>query len=214
VRILLIAPNSPDINTVPEIRTITSRHHTTVLNGAVTPQTIDQYARQGYAAFHFAGHSSPDHVELSCGTTLEADDIVRFARMAGAKMLFFNSCEAGRLAAYAVAHGMEYVIACTIKLDDDVAWEFPSAFYNSLANGAWRDILAAYRAADSGNGEYTLAVAPAFLGDMSDQINELKAKVKGTVSVSATMMRLMVGTTALSLIIILIMLMVHVFLEV
>jgi hypothetical protein len=197
----LVAPDSPGINAVPEIRAITSKHHTTVLNGTVTPQVIDQYVRNGYNSIHFAGHSTPERVELSGGTYLDAADVVRFAHAAKAKLIVFNSCEAGKMAAYAVAHGIDYAIASTIKLEDSEAWEFPSSFYAALANGAWRNILTAFREADSGNGEYTLVTSPALLGDLADQVDELRARMTGHVPVNAFTLYGMGVTTLLSLVV-------------
>lgn len=199
MRILLIAPDSPDINSVPEIRSISSKHHATVLNGSVSAATIDQFARLGFKAFHFAGHSTPDFVQLSQGERLEADDLVRFAHMAKVELLFFNSCEAGKLAAYAVAHGVSYAIAATIKLDDRAAWTVPSAFYEALANGAWRDILGAWLRADSGNGEYSLAIAPAVHMDCAEQVDELRMKMTDTVILQPRTVLLVVMLSLFSL---------------
>ena len=142
---------------------------------------VAQYASAGYNAIHFAGHSNSEQVQLSGGSRLEADDIARIARDAKADLIFFNSCEAARLAAYAVAHGVSYAIAATIKLEDSDAWEFPNSFYTALANGAWRDILAAYTRADSGNGEYSLSISPAIYQDCEEQVFELKAKLNDTI---------------------------------
>lgn len=205
MRILLIAPNDPTINAIPEIRAISSKHHATILNGNVTLQTIDQYVRQGYNIIHFAGHSNEEYVELSDGVKMEADDLVRFANMAGATLIFFNSCEAAKLAAYAVGHGIQYAIASTIKLVDSTdpnhseAWKFPSAFYSALDNGKWRNIYMAFKAADSGDGEYAFLISPTQHMDWANQLSELRFKLQDAILVHPRTLFLVATLTIITL---------------
>lgn len=163
MRVLVVAPDQ-DLNTIPEVRQIQRLHHMSVLHGLVTPADIYQCAREtAFSIIHFACHSGPDGVVLSNGVILQAEDIAQIARLKRTKTLFFNSCEAGRLAGYAVWHGVRYAIHSKVALPDDDAWKMPLAFYESLTNGHAGAIMEAYRNADSGDGEYGIEVDPEYV---------------------------------------------------
>jgi hypothetical protein len=163
MRVLVVAPDQ-DLNVIPEVRQIQRLHHMSVLHGLVTPADIYQCAREtAFAIIHFACHSGPDGVLLSNGMVLPAEDIAQIARLKRTKTIFFNSCEAGRLAGYAVWHGVRYAIHCKVALDDADAWKMPLAFYESLTNGHAGAIMEAYRNAASGDGEYGIEVDPAYV---------------------------------------------------
>ena len=173
-----------------------------VLNGVVTSQTVTDYAARGYNAVYFGGHSTPNFVELSNGDLLYAEDVARIARDAHADLVIFNSCLAAKLAAYAVAHGVSYAIAATIELEEKNAWKFPSSFFLALANGSWRDILAAFQQADSGSGDYVLSISPAVYRDVAQQVGELKAKLTDTVILKPRTLLFVVLLTLFSLFIV------------
>lgn len=160
MRVLVVAPDQ-DLNIIPEVRQIQRLHHMSVLHGLVTAQDVYQAAREtAFAVIHFACHSTPAGVVLSNGVVLPAEDIAQIARLKRTKTLFFNSCEAGKLAGYAVWHGARYAIHCKVALDDSEAWKMPLAFYESLQNGHAGAIMEAYRNAASGSGDYGIEVNP------------------------------------------------------
>lgn len=113
MRILLIAPDQPGINTISEIRTITAVHQTHVLNGPVTAKDIyDAVSKNEYDVIHFAGHVHGDYHELdrlglSGGETLDLDSATRFAKLGKAKLVLFNICLAARFASFMIKNGID-----------------------------------------------------------------------------------------------------------
>lgn len=163
MRILLVAPNQPGLNSVPEIRALSDMHRVSVLNGTVTVADVYDAARHSPRdIIHFAAHSTPDAIQLSDGV-LSPEDVAQIARITGAKLVFFNSCLSARHAAYAVSHGVTYAISTTVEISDVDAWRTPLAFYEALAEQrdtiGTIDYAAAFGQADSGNGNYALSVS-------------------------------------------------------
>jgi hypothetical protein len=138
VRILLIAPNQPDINAIPEIRALSDTHQTTVLNGHVSSQDIYSYIKnRAYDIIHFATHQAADEntydkILLSGGETLDLAGVTHIVKLASASLVFFNLCNASRFAAYLVRHGVPACIYTTIALKDSVAWQTPWHFYEEV----------------------------------------------------------------------------------
>ena len=164
---LIIAPDQGGLHTIPEVRLIQSFHHTSTLNGEVTAADIYQCAREtAFDIIHFAAHSGPDGVQLSGGAILTAEDIAQVARLKETPELFFNSCNSGRLAAYAVRHGVRTAICAEVDILDSQAWKLPLAFYSTRRNGHAGDPVGAYIMADSGDGEYSLHIAPEYVRDL------------------------------------------------
>lgn len=163
IRVLLVAPDQPGVNSIPEVRTITSLLRVTVLNGTVTAQDIYSEARHGkYHVLHFVTHSEDYAVHLSGGETLSPEDVSQVARLCGAQLIMFNSCRSGVMAAYAVAHDVPSAIYCNVKLLEREAWKLPLAFYSLLAEQDTSlgvlDIASAFGGADTGEGLYGLLV--------------------------------------------------------
>lgn len=163
IRVLLVAPDQPGVNSIPEVRTITALLMVTVLNGTVTAQDIYSEARHGkYAVLHFVTHSEDYAVHLSNGETLSPEDVAQVARLCGAQLIMFNSCRSGVMAAYAVAHDVPCAIYCNVELLEREAWKLPLAFYSLLAEQAAElgiiDIPGAFNGADTGEGLYGMLV--------------------------------------------------------
>lgn len=163
IRVLLVAPDQPGVNSIPEVRTITSLLRVTVLNGTVTAQDIYGEARRGkYAVLHFVTHSEDYAVHLSDGETLSPEDVAQVARLCGAQLIMFNSCRSGVMAAYAVAHEVPSAIYCNVELLEREAWKLPLAFYSLLAEQDTAlgvlDIASAFHGADTGEGLYGLLI--------------------------------------------------------
>lgn len=188
LRVLVIAPDLPGIDSVPELRAITAVHQASVLSGRVTCRDVYQQAReQPHRILHFAAHSSDDVVRLSGGEFLTPEDVAQIGRLTGAELVFFNSCRSGLLANYAVRHGLDYAVYCNVELQDAQAWKMPEAFYDFLLDqpqaaadcadyGARyaADYAAAFHRADSGQGVYGLAVSPQMISSWQTILAELK----------------------------------------
>ena len=135
MRILLIAPDQPDINNIPEIRALSDTHQTTVLNGRVSNQDIYNYiGRSAYDVVHFATHQAAtedafDKILLSNGELLDLAAVTHIAKLSNARLIFFNLCNASRFAAYLVRHGVPACIYTTLALKDSNAWQTPWHFY-------------------------------------------------------------------------------------
>lgn len=196
MRVLLIAPetsgkegprhlvttNVYGLNVTPEIRTITGMHRVTVLNGIVTAQDVYAACRgETRDVIHFATHSDEEHVLLSDGETLDAEDVAQIARMAHCRVLFFNSCRSAKLAAFAVGHGVPYAIATTVDLPDKDAWKTALSFYEYLReqmlqvhDPALVDIPLAFRQAVNGDGTYMLLTSIRRISEIADFLAEFQ----------------------------------------
>jgi len=165
--VLIIAPDQGGLHTIPEVRLIQSFHHTSTLNGEVTAADVYQCAREtAFDIIHFATHGGPEGVQLSGGAILTAEDIAQVARLKETPELFFNSCNSGRLASYAVRHGVRTAICAEVDILDSQAWKLPLAYYSTRRNGHAGDPIGAYIMADSGDGDYSLHIAPDYVRDL------------------------------------------------
>lgn len=189
MRVLVIAPDQPGIDTLPEIRSIQRRHHMSILGGVVKPQDIYDACRDTrFDVHHYATHSGPQGALLSEGVLFTAEDIAQVARMKDTETIFFNSCESGRLASYAVRHGVRYAIHTNIDLLDGDAWKPAMTFYGYLENGHSRDIVGAFVVADSGDGDYGLQISPPYILDLQKQASAAILPRPGTVVISQVQM--------------------------
>lgn len=162
LRILLVAPGL-GLQTTAEVRDLTTLHRVTVLSDIVTRRDVYQAAGGGYDVIHFSSHSNDERVSLSGNECLTDTDLLQVARIAGAKLVFFNSCYAGRLAHYLMGHGVALAIHTNQELQDADAWTFPAAFYGAVArlgNGRASAYVRAFSEANDGGGLYGLAIAP------------------------------------------------------
>lgn len=163
MRVLLVVPGFDGINSFPEIDLITSMHRVRLLQGEVDKQRLFNDVRENqYSVVHFASHSSPAGVELSDGI-VTPEEVSQIIRLSSASLVFFNSCDSGRLADYAVRHGVKYAIHTNTELDDALAWQMPLAFYRFLkdqeASALPVDYTEAFMFADTGEGIYGLSVS-------------------------------------------------------
>lgn len=167
MRVLIVAPDQGGLNTIPEVRLIQTWHHTSTLNGTVTAEDVYQAARETrFDIIHFATHGGSDGVALSGGSLLTAEDIAQVARLKETPELFFNACSTGKLAAYAVRHGVRTAICAEVDILDNQAWKLPLAFYSTRRNGHAGDPIGAYIMADSGDGDYSLHASPDWIRDL------------------------------------------------
>lgn len=167
MRVLVIAPDQGSINAIPEVRRIQSLHHTSTLNGAVTAEDIYNTCQQtAFDVLHFATHGGPEGVSLSSGVLFTAEDIAQVARLRESQGVFFNACNTGKLAAYAVRHGPRWAISSEVELVDFDAWKPAAAFYSHLRNGNAKDFVGAYLLGDSGDGDFALHIDPLYVRDL------------------------------------------------
>ena len=157
----MIAPEQPGINSIPEIRTITRLHHVSLLNGPVSKRDIYDACRNStFQGIHIASHGSPDAICLSNAELLTGEDIAQLGRISEAVFVFSNTCMSAQMASYLVRHGITYVIHTTGDIKDAEAWKLPAAFYDVLQNGHGKDVVGAFRVADSGDSDYELKIDP------------------------------------------------------
>ena len=161
LRILLVAPGT-GLQTTAEVRDLSTLHRVTILSDTVTVRDVFTAARGRYDVIHLATHSDDTSVQLSDGI-LRDSDLLQIARSASAKLVFFNSCRAGRLAYNLVGHGVPLAIHTNVELVDSAAWKMPLAYYGAvdeLGNGTPLSYVRAFVLANDGEGDYGLAVDP------------------------------------------------------
>lgn len=168
VRILFIAPDAAGVDSQPEMRDISSRKHTqvTVLSGPVTARDIYVHARDGYDILHFVAHGGEEGVGLSAGVVFSYQEVAQAARIASAKIVFFNSCETGKPASYVVHHGVLWAIFGNIQIPDATAWQHPNGFYSSLTDLSPATIVRSLRVADNASGDYGYTISLEHLLDL------------------------------------------------
>lgn len=179
VRVLVIAPDQPDITSVPEIREISSRLNlqTTILNGPVTCQDVFRYCKDRYDILHFVTHGGDEGLELSDGLML-AQDIAQAARVARASMVFMNTCDSAKLAGYIVSHGVLWSLQGNDRIKESDAWKVMLAFYSSLDGIEPAQVVAAMRVAFDGTGSYGHTVSLEFLADVIESSQWSKAQLE------------------------------------
>lgn len=163
LRVLLVAPDVANVDGISEIRTITGLHRVTVLNGHVSARDVYDAARlQKFDIIHFAMHSDSDVLKLN-GDVLTPESVSQISRLAGAHLLFFNSCLSGRHASYAVQRSTDFAIYANIQLPDAIAWKMPLTFYEFLADqegdAGTVNYPKAFNDAMSGDGNYGITSA-------------------------------------------------------
>lgn len=167
MRVLIIAPDQPGINSVPEVRLIQAWHHTSTLNARVTSEDIFRACQDtAFDIIHFATHGGPEGILLSDNELFSAEDIAQVARLRETKEVFFNACSTSKVAAYVVSHGVRTAITATIDFGDFHAWKLPAAYYSARRNGHSKDPVGAYVIADSGDGDYTLTISPSWVQEL------------------------------------------------
>jgi hypothetical protein len=167
MRILIVAPDMVGVDAIPEVRRIQSWHDCVTLYGTVTVEDIFRLCQEKeFDVLHFASHGGPNGIQLSNNVVLTAEDVAQALRLKETKGVFLNACNTGKVASYVVRHGATWAISSEIELPDAEAWKLASAFYSHQRYGTSRDFVGAYLLADSGDGEYSLAVNPTWIQDL------------------------------------------------
>ena len=185
MKILIIAPDLVGVDAITEVRRIQQWHDVGTLYGTVTVDDIYRAVQEkAFDVLHFATHGDPDGVQLSGGVLLDVETIAQFLRLRETRGVFFSSCETGRLASYAVNHGATWAISSEVDLSDADAWKLAAAFYSHQRNGNAKNFVGAWRLSDSGDGDYSLVVAPSWLDDL-----QRRAALADTIPHAATLTR-------------------------
>lgn len=176
MNILLVAPGISDINSVPEIRTITAAHRTTVYNGVVTVQDLySAVTNNSYDVIHFATHmeadeTSLDEILLSNDERLDLNGATRIAKLGKVKLVMFNVCMASRFASYMVRNKIPCIIYTTVAIADHSAWELPAAFYEECRRAEKENRLVDFKeifdSVDSGDGRYGILVSAEYIANI------------------------------------------------
>ena len=124
----------------PEISRISELHQTHVLPDPVSLQDIYSAVQHNhYDVVHIAGHTVEkltqlDQIQLNDDEVLTLDAASQIVKIAGAKLVFFNTCISARFAAYLVRHTSKEigVIFSTVNVLDYEAWRLPVAYYEQL----------------------------------------------------------------------------------
>ncbi len=112
----------------------------------------DSKYRHRIAIFHYGGHANGYQLllESADGKTATADGegLAGFlAQQNGLQLVFLNGCSTGQHAESLLAANVSAVLATSIAIDDQVATNFATQFYQGLAGGT--SIRAAYHEATS-----------------------------------------------------------------
>lgn len=134
LKVLLVAPTVERLDSSPEIKALTAlqRIRVAVLTGYVSAQNVyEAVDRNNYDIVYFAVHSDSEHIALN-GTRLSSESIGQIAKLAGASVIFFNSCNSGKHASFLVQRGVQWAIFLNIELRDEQAWRMPLLFFDLL----------------------------------------------------------------------------------
>ena len=142
MKILIIAPNLPDLPNVPdEVAGLSNRLDHVLLQGAVTKsEIIGKIEQEGtFEGFWFASHGSNMGVLLSNGAMFSAYDIAAYANVAQCEWVAINTCDSSALVTVIQNLSMVDVIATeTGDIADVEAWQFGRLLAIEYAKG--RDI--------------------------------------------------------------------------
>ncbi len=127
-KILIIAPNLPDLTNVPdEVAGLANRVPSVLLQGTVTKESIiGAIEREGsFEGFWFASHGSDSGILLSGGVVLSAYDIAAHANTANCEWVVLNTCQSRTLVAAMQSMSMVDVVATeSPNIADIEAWQF------------------------------------------------------------------------------------------
>jgi len=201
LRILLIAPDQPGINSDPEVRDITAMHTVNVIAGNVSARDLYNVCQYNeFDVIHIIDHNEEgsdrsvvSKIPLSNGDSLDAQDVVELAQACEARGVFLNTCNSSFYAAYAVRRGIGFAIFTTLNIADSSAWKAPLVFYSALQQqekAASLDFYQAYLSLPDGGvygwtssradyQAYLLSPVMKRFDDIVSQIKDLQVGVTG-----------------------------------
>lgn len=167
MRILIVAPDVPGVDSITEVRQIQNWHDLSILHGTVTVGDVYRALQEKtYDSVYFASHGGPQGIQLSNNTIMTAEDLAQACRQREVRGIFLSACNTGRIASYCVRHGLVWAISSEVELEDSTAWKLAAAFYGHQRNGHAKDFVGAYLLADSGDGEYALHISPMWVQEV------------------------------------------------
>lgn len=123
-----------------------------VRQGANTDDILDVFQSDEYrnriAIFHYGGHANGYQLLLDGGERLHGEGFASFlGQQRGIQLVFLNGCATEGHARHLLSVGVSSVIATSQRIDDVVATDFSSRFYQALSGGA--TLNAAFEEAES-----------------------------------------------------------------
>lgn len=163
-RILLIAPDHPDLNWPVELEQVGSKHQVVPLLGRVDQERVTRATTgQRFDVIHVASHSGDDGVQLSDGW-LSKEQFGQMARHVRCAVVFFNSCNSARLGQYMIDMGIMTVIDWTIPVVDGDAIRTAAYFYDELAVEG--DLRRAYDKVNPRDGSLSFLAGQGYIEDL------------------------------------------------
>lgn len=190
MRVLLICPNQPGINNIPEIRALSELHRTYVLSGPVTVAEIYQAVRkQEYDVIHLATHTLSDKdynkFAINGNEVLTADDLIQIGKLARNTLFFFNACHSAKTSIYIVKRTKAAAIFTTVEIEDVNAWKVPLSFYEMCADaeehGKVVDYREAFNAIDDESGIYGYLSSKLQYEELVQQLTKTVHELSATV---------------------------------
>ncbi len=135
MRVLLIAPDHPDLPSVDaEVAAIARFHEVERVVGSVRDTDILRAVEKGeYDILWFATHGGPDGMLLS-GSVLSPEGVGQFVATSGAHLCVLNTCASEDVANRIIAGGdADMVFTITDKVGDVDALRFGALFAGELA---------------------------------------------------------------------------------
>jgi hypothetical protein len=131
-RMLLIAPDRPELQWALEVELLGGALHTVPLIGQVNAERITKATSgERFTILHIASHGDDEGVLLSEGL-LTKEELAQIARHVRAELVFLNACRSAALAQYLACQGVLCVIAYTVPVLDRNALRTASYYYEEL----------------------------------------------------------------------------------
>lgn len=151
-----------------------------------------------YDAAHWLGHADDGGFYLPNGEQLSQERIQRICVDAGARMVFLNSCESGRIGQYLVNNKIAVALSYAVPVMDKDGILNSLRFYTALArsNDPFEDGLReAYTAADPGDGSLLWLTNGAYVQEIIKPLMERLDQIDSNHHESFSAFNQVIGTT-------------------
>lgn len=176
MRILLVAPDQPDLSWASEIENVTYGHHATVLAGKVDDARLtNASAGESYDVVHFVAHADDEGVEMG-GWILPPIQVAQLARHVGAQLVFLNTCRSLFMPQFLIDQHIPAVISHTSKsgVNDRNALKIATYFYEKLSQNKG-DFHKAYMAVSPHDGTFSWSSNGSYLGALEPLAHQISA---------------------------------------
>jgi hypothetical protein len=131
-RMLLIAPDRPELQWALEVELLGGALHTVPLTGQVNAERVTKATSgERFTVLHIASDGDDAGILLS-GGLLVKEELAQIARHVRAELVFLNACRSAALAQYLACQGIPCVIAYTVPVLDRNALRTASYYYEEL----------------------------------------------------------------------------------